>query len=111
MLNQKYYVSNSVTALAIKLLKCGKANEELNSDFYLFKLYLKCLIFLDFPGGPVIKNLPDNAEDMGSIPGLRRCHIPQLLSLLSIACASEQKSLLQWEALAPQPESSPHLPD
>ena len=95
MLNQKFYVSNSVTALAIKLLKCGKANEELNSDFYLFKLYLKCLIFLDFPGGPVIKNLPDNAEDMGSIPGLRRCHIPQLLSLLSIACASEQKSLLQ----------------
>ena len=23
----------------------------------------------DFPGGPVVKNLPSNAEDMGSIPG------------------------------------------
>ena len=24
----------------------------------------------DFPGGPVIKNPPSNAEDMGLIPGL-----------------------------------------
>ena len=24
----------------------------------------------DFPGGPVVKNLPANAGDMGSIPGL-----------------------------------------
>ena len=23
----------------------------------------------DFPGGPMVKNLPSNAEDMGSIPG------------------------------------------
>ena len=23
----------------------------------------------DFPGGPVVKNLPSNAEDAGSIPG------------------------------------------
>ena len=26
--------------------------------------------YLDFPGGPVVKNLPANAGDMGSIPGL-----------------------------------------
>ena len=25
----------------------------------------------DFPGGPVVKNLPSNAEDAGSIPGWR----------------------------------------
>ena len=25
--------------------------------------------FRDFPGGPVVKNLPSNARDMGSIPG------------------------------------------
>ena len=31
---------------------------------------------LDFPGGPVIKNLPAKAGDMGSIPGLGRFHIP-----------------------------------
>ena len=31
----------------------------------------------DFPGGAVDKNLPANAGDMGSIPGLGRFHIPQ----------------------------------
>ena len=30
-----------------------------------------------FPGGSVIKNLPDNVGDMGSIPNLERSHIPQ----------------------------------
>ena len=32
---------------------------------------------LDFPGGPVVKNLPANAEDMGSIPGLERSNMSQ----------------------------------
>ena len=31
----------------------------------------------DFPGGTVVKNLPSNAADMGSIPGLGRSHMPQ----------------------------------
>ena len=47
----------------------------------------------DFPGGPVVENLPANAGDMDSIPSLGRAHmprsneacIPQLLSL-SAAC-------------------------
>ena len=30
---------------------------------------------MDFSGGPVIKNLPENAGDMGSIPDLRRFHM------------------------------------
>ena len=42
----------------------------------------------DFPGGPVVKNLPANAGDMDSIPGPRRptmprgswVGVPQLLS-------------------------------
>ena len=29
----------------------------------------------DFPGGPVVRSLPANAGDMGSIPGLGRFHI------------------------------------
>ena len=29
----------------------------------------------DFPGGPVVKNLPANAGDMGSIPGPGRLHM------------------------------------
>ena len=31
----------------------------------------------DFPGGAVVKNLPANAGDMGSIPGPGRSHMPQ----------------------------------
>ena len=31
----------------------------------------------DFPVGPVVKNLPANAEDIGSIPGPGRFHMPQ----------------------------------
>ena len=31
----------------------------------------------DFPGGPVVKNLPCNAGDMGSIPGPGRSHMMQ----------------------------------
>ena len=30
-----------------------------------------------FTGGPVVKNLPANAEDMDLIPDLRRLHTPQ----------------------------------
>jgi len=32
---------------------------------------------MDFPGGPVVKNLPVNTRDMGSIPGLGRSHMPR----------------------------------
>ena len=31
----------------------------------------------DFPGGTVVKNLPANAGDMGSSPGLGRSHMPR----------------------------------
>ena len=31
----------------------------------------------DFAGGPVVKNLPANAEDMGLIPDSGRSHMPQ----------------------------------
>ena len=34
-----------------------------------------------FPGGPVVKNLPYNAWDAGSIPGLGRPHMPEQLNL------------------------------
>ena len=60
----------------------------------------------DFPGGTVVKNLPVNAGDTGSIPGLGRSHIlrssearePQLLSLHSRACKPQ---LLKPEHLEP----------
>ena len=33
--------------------------------------------FVGFPGGPVVKNLPANAGDTGSIPDPGRSHMPQ----------------------------------
>ena len=33
--------------------------------------------FKGFPGGAVVENLPANAGDMGSCPGLGRSHMPQ----------------------------------
>ena len=47
---------------------------------------------LDFPGGPVVQNLPAKAGDTGSIPGLGRsrmswdnwAHVPQLLKPKSL---------------------------
>ena len=32
---------------------------------------------MDFPGGAVVKNLPANARNTGSIPGPGRSHMPQ----------------------------------
>ena len=32
---------------------------------------------MDFPGGPVVENLPASAGDTDSIPGPGRFHMPQ----------------------------------
>ena len=40
---------------------------------------------LDFLGGSVVKHLPANAGDTGSIPGLERSHVPRN----NKACAPE----------------------
>ena len=63
----------------------------------------------DFPGGPVVKNMPAKAEDMGLIPDLRRVHLPrsneahvlQLLSLhvAAVKAAPSKSSALQQEKL------------
>ena len=51
--------------------------------FYLIIYNYNLIYFLyvnlisGFPGGAVDKNPPANAEDMGSIPGLGRSHMPQ----------------------------------
>ena len=37
----------------------------------------KSIAFSGFPGGAVVENLPANAGDTGSSPGLGRSHMPQ----------------------------------
>jgi len=43
---------------------------------YSYYLFILKLINLDFPGGPVVKNLTANTEDMGSVPALGGLHMP-----------------------------------
>ena len=86
-------------------------------QYPVYKNYLR-----DFPGGPVFKNSPANARDMGLIPGPGRSHmpqgnyvhVPQLLSPQAAttdvwaprACALQQERPPQWEARSPQQEKA-----
>ena len=70
----------------------------------------------DFPGGPVVNNLPALAGDTGLTPGLgrftchRATHAPQLLSpcALETTFPNKRKSP-QWAARAPQQRVAPSL--
>ena len=53
--------------------------------------------FLVFPGGSLLKNLPANAGDTGSIPGPGSSHMPQS----NEACAPQ---LLTLCSRAPEPQ-------
>ena len=71
-----------------------------------------------FPGGTVVENLPVNAEDTGSSPGLGRSHMPrsnwarepQLLSLhvWSLCSATREAAIVRDPRTAMK--SGPHLP-
>ena len=52
---------------------------------------LKMLI-QGFPGGAVVENLPANAEDIGSSPGLGRSHMPRS----NWACEPQLLGLRVW---------------
>ena len=47
----------------------------------------------DFPGGPVVRSLPANAGDTGSIPGLGRSH----MMWGSVACGPQPLKPLHLE--------------
>ena len=49
---------------------------KLKTDVFLCVCVLKETVGGDFPGGPVVKNPPANAGDIGSIPGPGRFHTP-----------------------------------
>ena len=71
-----------------------------------------------FPGGAVVENLPANAGDMGSSPGLGRSHMPrgswarepQLLSLCvwSLCSATREAAIVRGPHIAMM--SGPRLP-
>ena len=71
-----------------------------------------------FPGGAVVENLPANAGDTGSSPGMGRSHMPwsnyarepQLLSLCvwSLCSATRETAIVRGPRTAMK--SGPHLP-
>ena len=73
---------------------------------------------MGFPGGAVVENLPANAGDTGSSPGLGRSHMlrsnyarePQLLSLRvwSLCSATREAATVRGPCTAMK--SGPHLP-
>ena len=70
-----------------------------------------------FPGGAVVENLPANAGDMGSSPGLGRSHMPrsnwarepQLLSLRIWSLCSATREAAIVRGLCTMMKSGPHL--
>ena len=67
----------------------------------------------------MVKKPPANSGDTGSIPGLGESHMPQGNWARGVtptkptclrARVPKQEGPLQWEALKPQLDSSPHLP-
>ena len=71
--------------------------------------------FQGFPGGAVVENLPANAGDTGSSPGLGRSHVPrsngarepQLLSL-RVCSARREAAIVRGPRTAMK--SGPRLP-
>ena len=68
----------------------------------------------DFPGGPLVENLPAYVGDMGPIPGMGRFHMPQGSSArgpqahVPRAGAPQQEKPRWWETLHTA-KSSPHF--
>ena len=73
---------------------------------------------LGFPGGAVVENLPANAGDMGSSPGLGRSHMPwsnqarepQLLSLRAWSLCSATGEATIVRGLRTAMKSGPRSP-
>ena len=71
-----------------------------------------------FPGGAVVENLPANAGDTGSSPGLGRSHMPrsnyarepQLLSLRVWSLCSATREAALVRGLRTAMKSGPRLP-
>ena len=55
----------------------------------------------DFPGGPVVKNLPSNPGDMGWIPG-RGTKIPHASGQLSLCAAMEDLKYYNYDPTQPK---------
>ena len=53
-------------------------------DYISMSSFLDSILLKGFPGGPVVKNLPANAGDMGLIPGSERALGKEMATYSSI---------------------------
>ena len=53
---------------------------------------------MGFPGDSVVKNLPDSAEDAGSIPGLGRSPGAGNGNPLQYSCLGNPRDRIAWQA-------------
>ena len=56
---------------------------------------------MGFVSGPVVKNLPTNAEDAGSIPGSRRAPGEENGNPLQYSCLGNHMDRGAWQAAIP----------
>ena len=106
------------TRQQVCIQKSRNENEIIITDHQCLKMKQKYLHFSGFPGGAVVENLPANAGDTGSSPGLGRSHMlrsnqarePQLLSLCiwSLCSASREATIVRGPCTTMK--SGPRLP-
>ena len=70
-----FYAITVASILEATLWGVGKERHPAVSAFLVAFLYCGQKQPEGFPGGPVVKNLPCNAKDTGSILGLGRSHV------------------------------------
>ena len=63
----------------------------------------------DFPGGPVVKNPPSNAGDVGSIPG-QGTKIPHATGQLSLSATTTELTCLNERARVPPMRPGARVP-
>ena len=61
----------------IILSEVRQAEKDIYNIVYMWNLKKNKNELLGFPGGAVVENLPANAGDTGSSPGLGRSHMPR----------------------------------
>ena len=77
---RKTRVSSPAPTFAYELILCFISQQNVADEAPRPLVCFTCSFKIpprDFPGGPVVKNLPANAGDPGSIPGQGRSHILQ----------------------------------
>ena len=102
-------------SLAKKIDKYFKIKHKIDQRVLMYK---KNVNILGFPGGTVVENLPANAGDTGSSPGLGRSHMPwrnwarepQLLSLHVWSLCSATRETATVKGPRTVIKSGPRLP-